>query len=528
MMFSKETKSTSNLNKNYDAVSSIYGDTESINDFNELDDEESSLVQARPSSNYSTYAPDFSNLDDEPTKLRKTKLRIDSIKRNKNRKHLVSLTLLFLLNLLNYTDRYLISSVLIDIEDYYDITKSESGLLHSLFLISFTLAAPFVGYAGDRYKRKNLLLISCSLWLASTVSGSFVSSSLFGLFLATRCLFGAASAFYECISMPIISDLFKVDPENSKSVSTRTRALFLFYLGPPIGTGLSFLIGNTIRDLFPSDWRYAMQFTPMLLFVLLVGVIFLFEEPERTKAVYYSELNEIKPHTFVHNLKELFSNQTYILLVVSTACGIASIVGFNWWAPTYISYLLKSQLKSDEQEFEIKQIYSVFQSVVGAVGTLLPSELSNLARRLRPGLKEVDCFLLSFSLISSSVSLYVYLIASSLNSYLDIVFYSLYQLFINFWRILLANIILEIVDPKLRATANSILLVLLHVIGDASAPFWIGLINESCINKFTFKNSISNMTFCTKTSLYPLVIILAVGASTSLFSTLTFYKNKLL
>jgi MFS family permease len=526
MMFSKETKSTSNLNKNYDAASSIHGDNESTNELDEAE-EESSLVQARPSSNYSTYAPDFSSLDDEPTKLRKTKLRIDSTKRKKNKKHLVSLTLLFLLNLLNYTDRYLISSVLIDIEDYYDITKSESGLLHSLFLISFTLAAPFVGYAGDRYKRKSLLLISCSLWLASTVSGSFVSSSLFGLFLATRCLFGAASAFYECISMPIISDLFRVEPDNPKSVSTRTRALFLFYLGPPIGTGLSFLIGNTIRDLFPSDWRYAMQLTPILLFALLVGVVFLFEEPERTKAVY-SALSESRPHSFVHNLKELASNQTYILLVASASCGIASIVGFNWWAPTYISYLLKSQLKSDEQEFEIKQIYSVFQSVVGAVGTLLPSELSNLIRRLRPGLKEVDCFLLSFSLIASSVSLYVYLIASSLNSYLDIVFYSLYQLFINFWRILLANIVLEIVDPKLRATANSILLVLLHVIGDASAPFWIGLINESCINKFTFKNSISNMTFCTKTSLYPLVIILAIGASASLFSTLTFYKNKLL
>jgi MFS family permease len=421
------------------------------------------------------------------------------------------LILLCLINILNYTDRYIISSVLIDLQRYFDIDKSTAGLLQTSFLLSFNLTAPLVGYLGDRYNRKYLLSISCLLWLGSIIVGSFTLSNQFGLFIFTRCCFGVSTSFYECISIPIISDLYQNNPKN------RTRALFLFYLGPPLGTGIAFLLANTIEDFIGvSDWRYVMRLTPFVLFLFFVLILFIFNNETSQKLQYNNEY-----HSFLNDLKLLLKNKTYILILLSTACLISSLVAFNWWSPTYLTYILKSQSKTDEEIGNFKEIYSIFQILSGFLGTLIFSELSNLFQN------KYDCILISVGSILSSFILYIFLVTSNLDSYLYIFIYSLLTLFINCWRVLLANILLNIIDPRLKSTATSLLLFSIHLIGDSSSPFWIGFINQECLNRFDSKNSLSNLIYCTQISLYPLVYLLFLGFSFALFSSITFIKDSI-
>jgi Na+/melibiose symporter-like transporter len=127
-----------------------------------------------------------------------------------------ALFILIAFNLLSYIDRYIIGAVLIDIRTFFDISATVAGALESIFLISFLLVAPFVGYIGDKYPkyRKSMLIFCCILWLISIVGGSFCTKDQFGLFFFSRILFGFASAFYECIALPIISDLFEVIKED--------------------------------------------------------------------------------------------------------------------------------------------------------------------------------------------------------------------------------------------------------------------------------------------------------------------------
>jgi MFS family permease len=545
MMFSNETKSVCDLNKNYDTTS--LPETSGNNE-TEIDLEKSQCDEARPLVNEKKKSKIYNpvvvfskknggdNLDQiqsltdidtslahgNSKKYEQTQLLIQKEKRYLKRKTLFALIILCLLNLLNYIDRYIVGSVLIDVQDYFGVNKSTAGLLQTIFLLSFTLAAPFVGYIGDRYKRKYLIVGGCSIWFVSVLGGSFIGPNDFVIFALLRCSFGVASAFYECVSLPIISDLYKVETAGS----SRTRALFLFYLGPPLGVGLGFLIANTIRDILPNDWRFTMRFTPGFVLFLAILVLVWFHEPERSKS-QKGELAAIKRRSATH---ELVSNKTYILIIFSSSCAVCTLVGFNWWSPTYISYMLASESKTEVQIFERKQIYSIVQTISGALGTLFPSEMSTwLKRKINANNSwkaAIDCYLLTAEMFATSLSLYVYILLSSLYPSLDMIFYAIFTFFINSWRILIANILLDIVDAKYRAISNSILLFVLHLLGDSFAPYWIGAINDECFGSVSI-DSVNNQLYCTQLSLYPLVIISFMSSSFALFSTLTFDNDKI-
>jgi MFS family permease len=452
-----------------------------------------------------------------------------SSNRQKPLLRLLTISQLCVLNLLNYTDRYLISAVLIDLRTYFQVSTASGGLLHTCFLLSFTLFAPLVGCLGDRVDRKVLLILSCALWILSIVAGSFVPRDQFALFLLSRVLFGIASSLYECVAMPIISDLF-VDIEvnnetnnRNRKLLNRTRALFLFYLGPPLGTGLAFFIANSVRELLPEDWRYVMRITPAFIAIIMLSILIGFKEPRhayRDPPVRSSKGDVI----------QLMKNTTYVLHAFANACAILALVGFNWWSPSYIIYMLMLKPDSELDMFEIKTLYAVLQTISGFLGNLIATELSNYLRnRFSKNSALFDCFLHSVSLLMCSVMLYMFLWLSNSARIFDIVFYTLFTLLLNCWRILFANILLDIVPSRVRASANGLILFFMHLLGDSTAPLWLGALNDSCLiaRHSKDKSTYFDYFYCTQLSLYPLVFILFIGGSFSLFSTITFQRDKI-
>src|SRR5690349_9023111 len=64
---------------------------------------------------------------------------------------------LFVMNLLDYVDRYVLSAVLPELRDDFHLTNEQAGSLASFFLISYSLVSPLMGWAGDRMRRTWLL-----------------------------------------------------------------------------------------------------------------------------------------------------------------------------------------------------------------------------------------------------------------------------------------------------------------------------------------------------------------------------------
>ena len=123
-----------------------------------------------------------------------------------------------------------------------------------------------------------------------------------------------ATASFETLAVPIIGDRFM----NSRP-GALAWALLVFNLSPPLGTGFSYSVAVACKSLFPGDWRYSMRFTPILLAILLVVIIFAYIEPERRKkkAVESSVNNETVKREYKKDVLTLMRNRSYLLLMFS-------------------------------------------------------------------------------------------------------------------------------------------------------------------------------------------------------------------
>jgi MFS family permease len=80
------------------------------------------------------------------------------------------------MNLLDYIDRFILAAVLPNIQAEMGLSSTQAGALGPAFLISFTLFAPCMGWAGDRYNRTRLLVGGVALWSLATIASGFADT----------------------------------------------------------------------------------------------------------------------------------------------------------------------------------------------------------------------------------------------------------------------------------------------------------------------------------------------------------------
>src|SRR5262249_10135414 len=80
-----------------------------------------------------------------------------------------ALAALCAMNLLNYTDRFILAAVLKPVQEGLDIKEEKAaGYLGMAFLVSYSLLSPVTGWLGDRMRRTHLLAIGVGTWSVAT------------------------------------------------------------------------------------------------------------------------------------------------------------------------------------------------------------------------------------------------------------------------------------------------------------------------------------------------------------------------
>jgi MFS family permease len=157
----------------------------------------------------------------------------------------LALAILFSMNLLNYVDRYVFSSLGKQIETTLHISHSDFSWLAGAFMLVYTLISPCVGWMGDRYSRRHLLALGVGIWSLATVGTGF-AQTFWQMFL-WRALLGVGEASYGVVAPPLLADLF--------SPKVRGRVMGVFYLALPLGGALGYWIGGYVGTHW--GWRYA-------------------------------------------------------------------------------------------------------------------------------------------------------------------------------------------------------------------------------------------------------------------------------
>ena len=154
------------------------------------------------------------------------------------------LALLTLINILNFVDRQLLPSFANFIKPELELTDTEYALLTGLFFIVFyAVAGLFMGIMADRMHRGRLIAVAIALWsLLTAASGAargFVSMAI------PRALIGVGESALTPAAISLLSDRFRP--------AQLGLAAGLYYLGVPVGAGLSLLVAGYLGPTI--GWR---------------------------------------------------------------------------------------------------------------------------------------------------------------------------------------------------------------------------------------------------------------------------------
>lgn len=355
------------------------------------------------------------------------------------------LFLLFLLNLMNYADRYIFSALSPAIKKDLNLTDTELGILGSAFIVSYLCVAPLFGYLGDNGSRSRLMAFGASLWSIATSWTGFAQS--FSGQLLTRLFVGAGESSYTVISPGFLSDLF---PQNQRG------RVFAIYSGAiSIGSALGFLLGGILEAHIGWKKSFFVVGLPGLFLALLV---FKIKDPVKREVQNKMGFDKILKTT-----QELFSQKSYLLSVLGYAAYTFVVGGMSFWMPSYIVRYFDVSLEKANLSFGALTV------VGGFLGTLIGGFWSDyLEKKKAHSYLKVSVFSLLLA-----VPIFIFLLqAQTYNAFCIILFFLELALFVSLSPIDAA--VMSIVKPEMRSLAMAWDVFLIHFLGDGISRIMIG------------------------------------------------------
>lgn len=226
--------------------------------------------------------------------------------------------LLFPVALLNYLDRQMIASMKVSVmRDITDIgLEANWGYMLGQFKWVYAFLSPVGGYLADRFSRRFTICGSLFAWSLITWLTGHVTTYQ-GL-LWTRTAMGISEAFYIPAALALISD--------HHPGATRSRAVGIHQMGIYFGVIVGGF-GGFVADAPSLGWRSAFNFTGLAGILYAFPLLFLLRDVRRSP-----EKASLPPKPSpLHSLRELFTNVSFILLVVYfTLPGLAGWVVRDW------------------------------------------------------------------------------------------------------------------------------------------------------------------------------------------------------
>jgi MFS transporter, Spinster family, sphingosine-1-phosphate transporter len=370
-------------------------------------------------------------------------------------------TILMIINILNYADRSVLSAVQTKIQIDFGLTNTELGLLGSSFLFIYAIATLPLGVWADRSIRKNIVATCVGIWSVASLFSGFTRN--FIQIFITRSLLGIGEAGYAPASLSMIGDLFPREQ--------RGRILSLWSIGNLIGTALGLILGGIIADKFGWRWAFYIVGIPGL-----IAAFFIWRslEPQRGAFDRAKGTEDDTAHMhgsigkdFGDTAKKILRIPTYWVLLGAFIFSFFTIGGAQTWITTYL-------VKGFGLTLAKAGTYSGLTLLIGSlVGTLIGGWLADfLQHRFPQGRMAVATFAF---LVGAPITL-VALTMHNLVPFLGFFIAAILCLSLALGP--LNAILQDVIAPEIRSTATGLVLLMAHLLGDASAPLLVGVLAD--------------------------------------------------
>jgi sugar phosphate permease len=376
---------------------------------------------------------------------------------------LFTFSILMVINILNYSDRSVLSAIQPKIQIEFGLSNTQLGLLGSSFLFIYALATLPLGVWADRSVRKNIVAVCVGLWSVATLLSGLTHSFIQIFF--TRSFLGIGEAGYAPASLSMIGDLF---PK-----AQRGRILSLWSIGNLVGTAIGLILGGIIADKFGWRWAFYMVGLPGLIAAFFIWRA---SEPHRGAFDHAESASADDDIAQVHGsigkdfwsiAKKILKIPTYWVLLGAFVFSFFTIGSAQTWISTYL-------VRAFGLSVAKAGTYSGLTLLIGSlVGTLIGGWLADfLQRRFPQGRMLVATFAF---LVGAPITL-VALTMHSLGSFLGFFIVAILCLSLSLGP--LNAILQDIIAPAIRSTATGLVLLMAHLLGDASSPLLVGVIAD--------------------------------------------------
>jgi MFS family permease len=366
------------------------------------------------------------------------------------------LSLLTLLNFVNYIDRSILSAVLGSIRAEFGLSHAAGGFIATAFLTAYFITSPIFGRLGDRLSRTRLMAVGVGVWSVAT-AGAGIARNYVQLLLS-RAVVGVGEAAYASISPALISDYYPA--------SRRGRAFAIFYVAIPVGMAVGYVLGGEIEYAFHS-WR-SVFFIVGLPGVLLALLTLTAPDPPRGIHDGLDERLPADEHASLRAvLVRLARNPVYIWTVLGYAAYTFAMGGLSVWAVNYF------QEVRHLHEVEATRIVGGVLIASGLVGTFTGGYLGDwLAARVRHGY----LWLSGVSMLASVPFGWVALTSENVVVYSSMLFIAEFLVFLSTGPINV--VIVNVVPVAMRATAMAVSIFVIHLLGDLPSPTVLGIVAD--------------------------------------------------
>jgi len=396
-----------------------------------------------------------------------------------------ALSVLTLINLVNYVDRYVVSGIIPDLKAQpLGLSDSQIGLLTTAFMLVYSITAPVFGALGDRGSRPRPLAIGVFLWSIATILSGFASN--YGHLLAARALVGIGEAAYVAIAPALLSDCF---PR-----SQRGRVLSVFNMAIPVGAALGYIVGGLMSHHF--GWREAF-FVAGAPGILLAILAFRLPDPPRgaqdeeegasasNSAPVGRRDGEVsigranlspnastdpggdKPSPASVYLN-LLQQAPYVLVVLGYAAYTFALGGLAVWMPNFLERVHGIPAVKATTSF------GAIVVVTGFLGTFIGGWLGDYWVKKS---RQAYLWMSGWITLIAAPFVVVALTASATSVYYPAIVVAELLLFMSTGPV--NSAIVNLVSPTQRASALALSMFTIHLLGDVPSPALIGYISDA-------------------------------------------------
>ncbi|HJW33737.1 MAG TPA: MFS transporter [Holophagaceae bacterium] len=363
------------------------------------------------------------------------------------------LILLTGINLLNYLDRYVVAAVLEPLGRDLHLTDVQLGRLPFVFVVVYMLSAPLFGWLADRYHRPKLVALGVALWSLATVGAAFVHS--YPALLFTRSLVGVGEAAYATLGPAILADVVPEDERAAKFT--------WFYLAIPVGSAFGYGLGGLVAQHW--GWRAAFMVAGLPGLIFAVRMMLL---PDPVRGGMDQTKDLAADLTFGERLGAIFRNRVWLACTGSYVAYTFAMGALSHWGPTLL------QRKFAVSTGQAGTVFGGIAVITGIVGTFLGGSLTS---RLQKRFPDAGVWISGLTLLAAGPVVGLALGAGNLNLVYALFFAGMLLLFINTSPVNALTV--SSLPASVRATGVAINVLLIHLLGDAISPEWVGHRSEA-------------------------------------------------